>query len=77
MPSNVNRAGSDVSTTNHWTTEKYEIRYRRKDEGQGTKTNAEPFTCPTTPTKKMHNKGEGGKKKPNKRDIIPGKSDKR
>lgn len=55
VPSNVNRAESDLST-HHWTTEKYEVKYRRKDEGQ------QHQLVQQHQQKKMHNKGEGGKK---------------
>lgn len=53
------RAQSDMST-NHRTTGKYEIKYRRKDEGQGREANAEPFPSPAA-TKKANNKGKEGK----------------
>lgn len=53
------RPVNSQSTASHWATEKYEIKYRRKDEGQ--ETNAEPFPSPTATTKKMNNKGKEGK----------------
>lgn len=55
----IGRPVNSLSTASHWATEKYEIKYRRKDEGQ--ETNVEPFPSPTATTKKMNNKGKRGK----------------
>lgn len=57
----IGRPVNSLPTASHWETEKYEIKYRRKKEGQETETNAELFSSPTATTKKMNNKERGGK----------------
>lgn len=48
----IDQPVNSLSTASHYETEKYEIKYRRKDEGKETEANAEPSPSPTVATKK-------------------------